>query len=257
MATPRGNRKKDAVVGLPPLPRSLKPSRSFAGEMESHSLAESPVAFSSSTRRAISFSGPDADIFKSRRLATERRNENHVVSTELGAIQETPSRPSSKLFFDPSESLSSINSRRVSLSSSRGVGLFRVPTLPEPRALTTNPDNQPLAPSTPVSSRHKNICTSTPDSSRPLSKAFEGARSSMVTETPPRQQDPFIMPGPISVPVSIGTPIMANHKTLTQSPPAIMGTPIKRAAIVPVTPDKSQTTSIYEQLGWDDDNIEL
>ena len=34
MATPRGNRRKDAVVGMPPLPRSLVPSRSFAGEME-------------------------------------------------------------------------------------------------------------------------------------------------------------------------------------------------------------------------------
>ncbi|KAJ5677861.1 DNA replication regulator Sld3 [Penicillium maclennaniae] len=32
MATPRGNRRKD-IIGMPPLPRSLAPSRSFAGEM--------------------------------------------------------------------------------------------------------------------------------------------------------------------------------------------------------------------------------
>ncbi len=38
-----------------------------------------------------------------------------------------------------------------------------------------------------------------------------------------------------------------------QSPPIIMGTPVKGAAAVPVTPEKSQAKSIYEQLGWDDE----
>jgi hypothetical protein len=33
----------------------------------------------------------------------------------------------------------------------------------------------------------------------------------------------------------------------------VMGTPVKGAAAVPVTPDKSQSKSIYEQLGWDDE----
>ncbi|KAJ6145061.1 DNA replication regulator Sld3 [Penicillium chermesinum] len=41
------------------------------------------------------------------------------------------------------------------------------------------------------------------------------------------------------------------------TPPAILGTPLKDSVMVPVTPDKSQSKSIYEQLGWDDDDMEL
>jgi hypothetical protein len=40
-------------------------------------------------------------------------------------------------------------------------------------------------------------------------------------------------------------------------------TPVKRSPVkgatpvIPVTPEKSQTKSIYEQLGWDDDEMEF
>ncbi|KAJ5656039.1 hypothetical protein N7507_007989 [Penicillium longicatenatum] len=234
MATPRGNRKKDAVVGMPPLPRSLKPSKSFAGEMENHSLAESPVMVPSSSRRAISFSGPDSNPFKSRHAVdTSDSGRRQARPAELGSIQETPTRP---LLIDC------------------WTDLFRVPQIPEPRA---NPP-EPMAPSTPVSSRRKQINpTSTPEASRPLSKTFEGARSSMIMETPPKQRGPEPMSAPRSIPTAPNFPVMTTNNTRPPSSPVVLGTPVKGADVIPVTPDKSQSKSIYDQLGWDDDDMDI
>lgn len=255
MATPRGNRKKDAVIGLPPLPRSLKPSRSFAGEMEDPTLGESPVMIpsSGSMRRAISFTGPDANPFSSRRSANRNDNKRKDPPTELGSIHETPSRPPSKLFTDDKSDTAS--GRRPSSSAGKGKGLFRVPNLPAPRP--TDYSNQPMAPSTPVSSRHKNIPSSTNSSSQHLNKSPQGAMSSTIMETPPRQSGGNVIPAPRSIPSSATMQLPVVNQSRAPSPPAVMGTPIKGAAVVPVTPEKAQTKSIYEQLGWEDDEMEL
>jgi hypothetical protein len=238
MATPRGNRRKDAVVGMPPLPRSLVPSRSFAGEMDDRSLAESPVMIPSSTRRAISFSGPDSTPFGSQRASRKRQREPQTQPTELGSIQETPTRLPSKLLFD---SQSKDLAHRPSMSSSKGKGLFRVPDLPTPRSNPTNQSSNPqlLAPTTPVSSRRKSLVMA-PDSS-----------PSMITETPPKQSalDSFTVPRSV--------PLFAPNAPQVPSSPAVQASPVKSAPLVPVTPEKAQTKSIYEQLGWDDDEMDL
>jgi hypothetical protein len=249
MATPRGNRRKDAIVGLPPLPRSLAPSRSFAGEMEDHSLAESPVMIPSSTRRAISFSGADSTPFGSQRASGKRPREAQTQPTELGSIQETPTRPPSQLHFN---SQSTDLAHRPSMSSAKGKGLFRVPDLPAPWPDHTDPFSYPqvMAPTTPVSSRRKNNILA-PDSSPNPGRSSQGPRSSMITETPPKQQGT----NPMLVPRSV--PLFAPSTSQVPLYPAVIGSPVKSATLVPVTPEKPQTKSIYEQLGWDDDEMDL
>lgn len=253
MATPRGNRKKDAVVGLPPLPRSLKPSRSFAGEMENHSLDESPVMIpsSGSMRRTISFSGPDATPFNSRHSANRNDNKRKQPSTELGSIQETPSRPPSRIFDEMDTASTSAR------PPSSGKGLFRVPNLPAPRS--TDSTTQSTIPSTPVSSRQKHISPRLQTSGK-HSNPLPGTISSAIMETPPKQNNLNFAPAPRSIPPSTSLPLFTTNQLKqprAQSPPAVMGTPTKGAAVVPVTPEKAQTKSIYEQLGWDDEEMEL
>jgi hypothetical protein len=235
MATPRGNRRKDAV------PRSLAPSRSFAG-VENSPFGESPIMIPSSSRRAISFSGADSDPFNSHDNPPDGRSPRS--SQPDGAIQETPTRPSSKIFQSDT-----IAARRP--SSSTGKGLFRVPNLPAPRSST-----QPMVPGSPVHSRPKNISPFTEDlstSSRQFSQSLNHARTSAIMETPPRRQAPHSMSTPTAVPFSLSLDAMVTDNPRAHSPPAVMGTPVKGAAAVPVTPDKSQSKSIYEQLGWDDE----
>ncbi|CAL5871032.1 uncharacterized protein PFLUO_LOCUS5274 [Penicillium psychrofluorescens] len=240
MATPRRNRKKDAVVGLPPLPRSLAPSRSFAGEMPDGPVAESsPMAVPSSSRRAISFSGADSSPFQSRDASN---HESHCQSSHAdnGCIQGTPSRPPSTLFQTHINDTPS--------ASSKGKGLFRVPNLPAPRSATALPA-QPTGPTTPVSSRHKDMSAS---SSQNLRSAFENTKSAVVMDTPPRQRGQAaasFVSTPVGVQVGMPSPTRAVF------PPAAIGTPVKGAAAVPVTPEKSQ--NIYAQLGWDDDEMDL
>jgi DNA replication regulator SLD3 len=263
MATPRGNRKKD-IIGMPPLPRSLVPSRSFAGEWEDRSLGESPVMIpsSSSVRRTISFSGPDSNPFSSLRPTNSSPRKRKEPPTDLGPIHETPTR-SSKLFFDEGRRFhASIDARP---SSSKGKGLFRVPNLPAPRS--SNDPTELMAPSTPVSSRQKTIPSSTHGSVQNLTESFQGASSSIM-ETPPRQRGLDSMPAPRSLPMGSKAPVHVTSQYGPGSPQAVMGTPVKEspakrnpatepAPVIPVTPEKSQSKSIYEQLGWDDDGMEL
>ncbi|KGO36791.1 DNA replication regulator Sld3 [Penicillium expansum] len=241
MATPRGNRRKDAVGGLPPLPRSLAPSRSFAG-VENSPFGESPTTIPSSSRRAISFSGADSDPFNSHDNLRDGRSPRS--SQPDGAIQETPTRPSSKLFQSDT-----IAARRP--SSSTGKGLFRVPNLPAPRSST-----QTMVPGSPIHSRPNNISTFTDNlstSSRQFSQSLNHARTSAIMETPPRRQAPQNISTPTAVPFSLSLDAMVTDSPRAHSPSAVMGTPVKGAAAVPVTPEKSQSKSIYEQLGWDDE----
>ncbi|CAG8244196.1 unnamed protein product [Penicillium nalgiovense] len=235
MATPRGNRRNDAV------PRSLAPSRSFAG-VENSPFGESPIMIPSSSRRAISFSGADSDPFNSHDNLHDGRSPRS--SQPDGAVQETPTRPSSKIFQSDT-----IAARRP--SSSTGKGLFRVPNLPAPRSST-----QPMVPGSPVHSRPKNISPFTENlstSSRQFSQSLNHARASAIMETPPKRQAPQSISTPTAVPFSLSLDAMVTDNPRAHSPPAVMGTPVKGAAAVPVTPDKSQSKSIYEQLGWDDE----
>jgi hypothetical protein len=72
-------------------------------------------------------------------------------------------------------------------------------------------------------------------------------------ETPPKKRALQETPTTPSIPFPTTLDAMAVEPPQAHSPPAVMGTPIKGAAAVPVTPDKSQSKSIYEQLGWDDE----
>ncbi|CAI7588493.1 unnamed protein product [Penicillium glandicola] len=239
MATPRGNRKKDAVVGLPSLPRSLAPSRSFAGV--EISPFESPVMIPSSSRRAISFSGADSDPFN---FDNPHDGRSPRSSQPEAAIQETPTRPSSKLFQSDT-----IAARRP--SSSTGKGLFRVPTLPVPRSST-----QTMVPGSPIHSRPQNISAFTESlsaSSRQFSQSLNQTRTSAIMETPPKRHVPQSISTPTAVPFSLSLDAMVTDNPRSRSPPVVMGTPVKGAPAVPVTPEKSQSTSIYDQLGWDDE----
>ncbi|KAJ5926650.1 hypothetical protein N7516_008423 [Penicillium verrucosum] len=241
MATPRGNRRKDAVVGLPSLPRSLAPSRSFAG-VENSPFGESPTMIPSSSRRAISFSGANSDPFNSHDNPNDGRSPRS--SQPDGAIQETPTRPSSKIFQSDT-----IAARRP--SSSTGKGLFRVPNLPAPRSST-----QPMVPGSPIHSRPRDISAFAENlskSSRQFSQSLDHARASSIMETPPKRQAPQSISTPTAVPFSLSLDAMVTDNPRAHSPPMVIGTPVKGATAVPVTPDKSQSKSIYEQLGWDDE----
>ncbi|KAJ5561952.1 DNA replication regulator Sld3 [Penicillium sp. DV-2018c] len=239
MATPRGNRRKDMTGGLPPLPRSLVPSRSFAG-VENSPFAESPVLIPSSSRRAISFSGADSDPFTSHDNSHGRSPRS---SQPEGAIQETPTRPSSRIFQSDA-----VAARRP---SSSGKGLFRVPDLPAPRSST-----QQMVPGSPIHSRPKAVSSFTDTlltSSRRSSLPVNHVRASAIMETPPKKDAPQSISTPTAVPFSLSRNAMVADNPHAHSPPAVMGTPVKRPAAVPVTPEKSQSKSIYEQLGWDDE----
>ncbi|KAJ5158730.1 DNA replication regulator Sld3 [Penicillium coprophilum] len=244
MATPRGNRKKDVAARFPPLPRSLVPSRSFAGVENSpfgDSLGESPMMIPSSSRRAISFSGADSDPFTSDHPHGGRSPRS---SQPDGAIQETPTRPSSRIFQSDT-----IAARRP--SSSTGKGLFRVPNLPTPRSST-----QPMVPGSPIHSCPKNISTFTETlstSSRQFAQSLNHAHTSAIMETPPKRHAPQSVSTPTAVPFSLSLDAMVTDSPCAQSTPIVMGTPVKGAAAVPVTPEKSQSRSIYDQLGWNDE----
>jgi DNA replication regulator SLD3 len=241
MATPRGNRRRDVMGGLPPLPRSLAPSRSFAG-VENSPFAESPILIPSSSRRAISFSGADSDPFNPHDNYHGGRSPR---SSQLdGAIQETPTRPSSKIFQSDT-----IAARRP--SSSTGKGLFRVPNLPTPRSST-----QQMVPGSPIHSRPKAVSSFTENlstSSRRFNQSINHARASAIMETPPKKDAPQSISTPTAVPFSLSLNAMVADNPRAHSPPAVMGTPVKGAAAVPVTPEKSQSKSIYDQLGWDNE----
>jgi DNA replication regulator SLD3 len=237
MATPRANRRKDPIAGLPPMPRSLVPSRSFSG-VENSPIVESPLMIPSSSRRAISFSGADSDPFNARDDGRSPRS-----SQPEAAVHETPTKPSSKIFQSDT-----MAARRP---SSSGKGLFRVPNLPAPRSSA-----QPMVPGSPIHSRHTPFIAPSegpPLSSRQFSRSLNNARSSAIMETPPKKHAPQSISTPTAVPFSASLNTMVVESPRAHSPPAVMGTPVKGAAAVPVTPEKPQSKSIYEQLGWDDE----
>jgi hypothetical protein len=112
-----------------------------------------------------------------------------------------------------------------------------------------------MVPGTPIHSRHKKVfeSTETMSSSQQLSQSLSNARSSAIMETPPKKRALQETPITPSVPFPTSLDAMVVSPPQAHSPPAVMGTPVKGPAAVPVTPDKSQSKSIYEQLGWDDE----
>jgi hypothetical protein len=108
----------------------------------------------------------------------------------------------------------------------------------------------------PIHSRSKNISTFAENlsaSSRQFSQSLSQARTSAIMETPPKRHAPQSVSTPTAVPFSLSLDAMVTDNPRAHSPPAIMGTPVKGAAAVPVTPEKSQSQSIYDQLGWNDE----
>lgn len=226
MATPKGARKKDVTVGLPALPRA--PVRSVRKEdtppSESDDVSMVPASAvrpSHSSAVALGLNSPlYADM--------DRR--------EVNSVHETPSRGPSKL-SNPQVS-------RVK----EGAGLQRDSNnklpgdrfhLPAPRSAVD------FAPSTPVPSRRSSSLNAQQQGRPTPSKNIP----SMVQESPARL-------GATAPPSTVkGAPVF--------SPPRVLDTPVKGgaglsasaapAAAGSMTPEKS----IYEQLGWDDDELAL
>ncbi|KAL2832162.1 DNA replication regulator SLD3-domain-containing protein [Aspergillus cavernicola] len=218
MATPSKSRKRDAVAGLPPLPKNITRSK-HKGKSTSFSspFNSEPQVIPGSTIRPISFSG--------------------AAFTADSAVQETPSRRPPQPLISSNDSAE----RNVAESPIPGGGnIFRVPRRPAPRPMETEP-------LTPVRSQQVHVpdtdtdvdmASDTPQTRFPPPPLFALPRkptastqpqSSMIFDTPPK-------PGPVPVQLS-----SRRHSTAGPSKPA---------AVVPVTPEKS----IYSALGWDDDD---
>ncbi|XHF97319.1 hypothetical protein AWENTII_000911 [Aspergillus wentii] len=236
MATPKGSRKKDVVgLGLPPVPKSLMRESRRSG------VASSPFG----SDAVIPGSAVRAGSNSKRISASDNTHEG-----EGEGIQETPSRR-------PPKPLGSIFDDDGGATPDAGSGfsgnLFRVPNRPARLTATTTTTaatTSEVAPSTPVASRRVET-TNRQLSSKPV----ETIKSSMVMETPPKQgtgAGPTSVPGvqsmaPPSSPVVLGTPV---KKSSSEKP---SGGAMLTSSAIPVTPEKSGK-SIYEQLGWDDED---
>ncbi|KAH8425908.1 uncharacterized protein LDX57_003649 [Aspergillus melleus] len=218
-ATPKGGRKKDAVIGMPPLPRSLTRSSTqpkgssaalFGGDGSPRRMS------SSSALRPNSFSGTP-------------------MSKTPGMVQETPTRrPAVQPLGSYDDGVTSIGE-----SPSISKTLFRVPPRPATAAPPRSTTTDMLAPSTPVSARHVDAYRDHHPTS--TSMPSEPPKSSMVMETPPRQgpSGPSIQETPPAAKI-FSTPVKGSSSSKLQVP---------TTTAPPVTPEKS----IYEQLGWDDE----
>ncbi|RAH66123.1 uncharacterized protein BO66DRAFT_381929 [Aspergillus aculeatinus CBS 121060] len=227
-ATPKkGSRKKDAVVGMPPVPTTFVQSSSISKptfSMSSPFNSEPQVIPGSTIRSGSLFFG----------------------SSGRGAgstVQETPiRRPAQPLLADPTAS---------PLSSGSGA-LFRVP--PRQSALPAAPRPVDMAPSTPVQSR------------RHVDTFLPRVKPSMVMETPPKPAlIPAALPAGIPIPEDNPVPShVLSVETPVKAPAAVFSTPVRKpsaaklmvpvtSAAVPVTPEKS----IYSALGWDDDDLAM
>lgn len=198
-ATPKGGRKKDAVVGMPPLPRSLTRS-------STQPKGSSAALFGGdgSPRRNSSSGALRPNLFS-----------GTPMSKNPGIIHETPSRR-------PAQPPGSYDDGVTSIGESPNISknLFRVPQRPAPRSATTDM----LAPSTPVSSRHVDAYPDQPHHPR-----ADAPKSSIVTETPPKQ-------GP-TVPIMQETP--PGGKIFSTPVKGGSSLRVPAAAGPPVTPEKS------------------
>ncbi|RHZ65544.1 hypothetical protein CDV55_100552 [Aspergillus turcosus] len=173
MATPKGNRQKDAVTGLPPPFKNIV--RSSASKIVSSPFASEPQVVPASTLRPS---------FISTTSASESR------AGDMGAVQETPSRR-------PAQSLG---------DASPGVAknLFRVPRRPIPRSTD-------VAPSTPIAPRSvdqvigvkSSMVMETPPRPVPIvQESKPGASPAAVLTTPVKSSTRLAVPVVSAVPVT-------------------------------------------------------
>lgn len=231
MATPKASRKRDvnsnsnsngsSATLLPPL-RGL--SRRSGGK----DLGTSP-ALGSDVSLVPQSSAVRSTVSKS----VTRREGFH-------AIDETPSRGTSKL-SDPLGDMA-IETPNITQYSRT---LFKVPTLPPAPtssapapAATQSLDDQDHEISTPVPMRKStNMIYNNNNNTK-------NNNDDAIHETPPRSGSLQLQPA-------------ATAMMIPSSPAALVDTPVRRAVarreIVQSTPEKS----IYEQLGWDDDDLAL
>lgn len=227
MATPKGSRKKDVSVGLPALSRG--PVRSSVRK-EDTPPSESDVSMVPASAVRSNYHPTEASV-------SESPLNVNIGRRDINSLHETPTKSSSK----PPNSLVSMIKEGAGLQrdSKRGNDLFKVPHLPPPPPRSA----VDFAPSTPVrrsNSLHTQQNRPTPSENMP----------SMVQETPPR----FGLG--LTAPTGKEAPVVS-------SPPRVFDTPVKGGtgpsstaaptAASSMTPEKS----IYEQLGWNDDDDEL
>ncbi|PLB43919.1 hypothetical protein P170DRAFT_393995 [Aspergillus steynii IBT 23096] len=191
-ATPKGGRKKDAVIGMPPLPRSLTRS-------STQPKGSSAALFGGdgSPRRNSSSGAVRPNLFS-----------GTPMSRNPGIIHDTPSRR-------PAQPVGSYDDGVTSIGESPSISknLFRIPQRPAPRSATTDM----LAPSTPVSSRHVDAYHDQPH--------HPGPKSSMVMETPPKKgpAGPVIQETPPPAKI-FSTPVKGGSSALRV--PAATGPPV-------------------------------
>lgn len=238
MATPKGSRKKDVTAGFklasPYLPRG------FPGPSVGHRMnAASSSPPGDADGQLVPNSAARPGLFSGSRMNTG----------DMGAVQETPTRR-------PAKSSDSF-SKNAGRSNYPSGGLFRVPSQPSVQS------TEMAAPSTPISSRR--IRASIPG---PTSNPFEQmqAKSSTISETPPRKQPGMILDSTSSASALPPRP----PQFPPGSPPlGVLSTPVK-GSVAQDTPVKAvkgpggtlistdvlenPEKSIYEHLGWSDDD---
>ncbi|KAK9654548.1 hypothetical protein V6Z96_002754 [Aspergillus fumigatus] len=189
MATPKGSRKKDAVMGLaPPFKNIVRSSPSKSG---SSPFASEPQVVPASTLRPR---------FISNTLASESMAAPGSVLGDMGAIQETPSRR-------PAQSLGLMDTATDDKSPGVAKNLFRVPRRPIPKSAD-------VAPSTPIAPRSADQAI--------------GLKSSTVSETPPKPDTAVRESIPGASPAAVlTTPVKSSARLTVPVVSAVPVTPEK------------------------------
>ena len=255
MATPKGSRKKDATASFdlppPPLPRSI--SGPSVGHLM-NAASSSPPSGGNADAQMVPNSAVRSGLFSGPRL-------DHG---DMGAVQETPTRRPARS-VEPSAK----STGRTNYTSGN---LFRVPSRPSDKS------TEIVTPSKPVSTRRTSASMPVP-TSNPAERIQ--VKSSTITETPPKRQSelapisalainsassaysllpPPSQPPPESLQVGmLSTPVKGDAVQVTPvkkitaglgGVPSSTSASAECSATVPMTPEKS----IYEQLGWSDDD---
>ncbi|EEA20544.1 hypothetical protein TMatcc_000530 [Talaromyces marneffei ATCC 18224] len=225
MATPRGTRKKDMSVehqSQPSLPRGpfARPSSIKQGEGADEASPEL---------------GSDISLVPGSTIRTNTLTSSVTSKRKFNSITETPSRGVSRrsgplsLMDDHEAEAIAVNTPASSIPCNRA--LFKVPTLP---AMTARPvdERRPEPENTDINSEDKTFS---------------------INQTPPAKNKIFFTQQQLSAPKAMTTP---------SSPVPGFETPIKAKPKQKVMPqdDSAQVVqstpvkSIYEALGWDDDD---
>ncbi|EED24104.1 conserved hypothetical protein [Talaromyces stipitatus ATCC 10500] len=229
MATPRGTRKRDVGADHPSLPRSFmkNPSRTKQGGADE----TSPEL------------GSGISLVPGSTVRTSVITSSVTSKRKFSSIAETPSRGASKRSdplstMDEHESL--LINTPVSVVSSKPCTrqLFKVPKLPVMTNRSTDerrpqPENSPFGNDVTISMESTASIDQTPPAKNKTFHIQEQGLSAPKAMTTPSS------PGPV-----FETPIKGKLQRVTQNDPTeiIQSTPVK---------------SIYEALGWNDDDDEL